>query len=72
MPNENPLLRGSRVEYFEHRGTASISRIIYPQRIQLCGIIQIDKNAQFYFISRNQNIDDMNPYFIPSDIPKLL
>lgn len=38
----------------------------------MSGIIQIDKNGQFYFIPRNTSYDDMNLFHFPADLQKQL
>lgn len=48
-----PVIQGAIVHYIEGKNRPLLTRIDFPNEIRLCGIIQIDKKGQFYFISRN-------------------
>lgn len=59
---------GCEVSYIEKQDKILISKIRYPQYQKFSGILQIDAKSQFYFISRSETHDDMNPYRIPEDL----
>ena len=60
------------MEYHLEGRTPRLTRIKHPHDLRLSGILQLDPNSLFYFIPRNADFDDMNPYAIPEDIQKLL
>ena len=67
-----PVLHETNVEFFIEKGKPQLTYIRHPREILLSGILQIDRNSLFYFIPRNTKYDDMNPFFIPEDIEKML
>ena len=70
--DQYPVFHESEVTYEEVKGQAKLIKIRHPRDLRFSGILQIDNNSNFYFISRNKNYDDMNPYIIPEDIEKML
>ncbi len=64
-------MKGCKVSYNDE-GPLKIQKIDYQRDIKMCGILQIDRNSQFYFISRNEEYDDLNPCNLPQDLVGIL